>query len=452
MSESWSTSQWSEDCGPKPKGAGAPGGTVTVTETGSELLFQGAGASFSTANCFDPMPGLVRSSHAGGKRGWTTTCTSAAGDPRRVTISTRISATDDTILFFESGVYEFAIKDSVCKASVSRSRSLKLKERAGAARVEPTSQPSASPPPSATSMPTPAPTATSEPTDDTCDPGAPPTRFELRPARKLLRPGESFLLRGVAFDERGCRVDAAPELMIEGDAALVEKCRLDGARFTVAEDAPAGAVVVVARLRGQRIEASIEITPPHEYAELLARRGLDARGEDDHAVVATIAAEVGSTSTTSVNQEVERRNTILAIGGGVAGLFAVAALGLLVRGRRRLEADEEADEQSPEREESAQLPSVASFEATDGAMACAKCGAAFPPGTAFCSVDGTPLVPDAGATSSAPSFERVSVAPLSARQGSADKPGKVCATCGELYSTTATFCGADGTELMPING
>jgi predicted nucleic acid-binding Zn ribbon protein len=255
------------------------------------------------------------------------------------------------------------------------------------------------------------------------------------------------LLRGVAFDERGCRVDAAPELTIEGDAALVEKCRLDGARFTVAEDAPAGAVVVVARLRGQRFEASIEITPPHEYAELLARRGLDARGEDDHAVVATIAAEVGSTSTTSVDRGVERRNTILVIGGGVAAIFAIAALGLIVRGRRRVEADE----QSPEREESAQPPTVAFFEATGGAMACAKCGAAFPPGTAFCSVDGTPLVPGESSTS-APQPERVSVAPISVRQGSADKPGKVCATCGELYPLTATFCGADGTELMPING
>lgn len=445
MSESWSTSQWGDDCGPKPKGTGAPGGTVTVTETGSELLFQGAGASFSTANCFDPMPGLVRSSHSGGKRGWTTTCTSAPGDPRRVTISTKISATDDTILFFESGVYEFSIKDSVCKASVSRSRSLKLKERAGEARVEPTSQPSAPPAPSA--APTAPPSATTEPTAEGCDPSATPTRFELRPARKLLRPGESFSLRGVAFDDRGCRVDAVPELSIEGDAALVEKCRLEGARFSVAEDAPAGTVVVVALLRGQRVEASIEITPPHEYAELLARRGLDARGEDDHAVVATIAAEVGSASTTSEDRGVERRNAILAIGGGVAGLFAIAALGLLVRGRRR----QESDDQASERDSSTQPPAVAFFEATGGPMACAQCGAAFPPGTAFCSVDGTPLVPDEESSKLAPASERVGVAPVSVRYGSAQKPGKVCATCGELYPATATFCGADGTELMPIN-
>jgi hypothetical protein len=439
MSESWSTSQWGDDCGPKPKGAGAPGGTVTVTETGSELLFQGAGASFSTANCFDPMPGLVRSSHSGGKRGWTTTCTSAAGDPRRVTISTKISATDDTILFFESGVYEFSIKDSVCKASVSRSRSLKLKERAGQAPAAPAPAPSAAP--------TPTPPEPPEPPDGSCDPAAAPTRFELRPARKLLRPGESFTLRGVAFDERGCRVDASPELSLEGDAALLEKCRLDGPRFTVAEDAPAGSVLVVARLRGQRIEASIEVTPAHEYAELLARRGLDARGEDDHAVVAMIAAEVGSTSTTSEDRGVERRNTILVIGAGVAGVFAIAALGLIVRGRRQ-----EVDDQPAEREESAQPPTVAFFEATGGTMACAKCGAAFPPGTAFCSVDGTPLVPDEGDPSGGPARERGSVAPVSVRQGAKEAVGKVCATCGELYPSTATFCGADGTELMPVNG
>jgi hypothetical protein len=442
MSESWSTSQWGDDCGPKPKGAGAPGGTVTVTETGSELLFEGAGPSFSTANCFDPMPGLKRSSHSGGKRGWTTTCTSAPGDPRRVTISTKISATDDLILFFESGVYEFAIKDSVCKASVSRSRSLKLKQRAGSESVEASAQPSATPPPSAAPSSAPPPPEPAEPDVD-CDPSAAPARFELRPARKLLRPGDSFTLRGVAFDDRGCRVDATPELSLEGDAALVEKCRLEGPNFLVAEDAPAGTVLVVARLRGQRVEASIEVTPPDQYAELLARRGLDARGEDDHAVVATIAAEVGSSATQSEDRSVERRNTILAIGGGVAGLFAIVALGLIVRGRRRRAKEDEIAEP-------AQPPAVAFFEATGGAMACAKCGSAFPAGTAFCSVDGTPLVPDADSGDVA--IERKSVAPVSVRQGSAQKPGKVCATCGELYPAGATFCGADGTELMPING
>jgi len=32
------------------------------------------------------------------------------------------------------------------------------------------------------------------------------------------------------------------------------------------------------------------------------------------------------------------------------------------------------------------------------------------------------------------------------------RKGKICPTCGERYDGEATFCGKDGTELVPVNG
>src|SRR5690606_18592372 len=83
MTEAWSTQSWGDACGPKPLASGAPAGTVTVTDQGSELSFSGAGRSASTASCWDPTPGLQRTNHSKGKRGWSSTCASPAGDPRR---------------------------------------------------------------------------------------------------------------------------------------------------------------------------------------------------------------------------------------------------------------------------------------------------------------------------------------------------------------------------------
>ncbi|MEO7110586.1 MAG: hypothetical protein ABI183_09125, partial [Polyangiaceae bacterium] len=98
LSEKWSTTEWGDACGPKPTPSGAPGGAVTIAEQGGELTMSGAGRTFSTSQCWEQMPGLSRSSHSAGSRGWSTRCTSPAGDPRHTTIVTNISATDDTIV------------------------------------------------------------------------------------------------------------------------------------------------------------------------------------------------------------------------------------------------------------------------------------------------------------------------------------------------------------------
>lgn len=381
---------------------------MSITETGSELLIQGAGAAFSTANCLDPMPGLKRSSHSASKRGWSSTCVSPAGDPRRATIQTRISATDDTIVFSETGVYEFAIKDTVCKASVSRSRSFKLSERAGVKALPSASavvEPSA-PPPAPSAQPTAKPDEPTPAPASECDPDATPARFELRPSRKLLRPGDSFAFRTSSFDAKGCSLGSAVELTLEGPAELLAKVKMKGSTLEVDRDAPDGTVTIVATLAGETVKATAEITPIGSYDALLRARGLDARGEDDRPQTAVVAGGVGSKTQTASSQDRPNRIALIASAVGVAFVLAFIALVLLRRGKRQ---------SAPADEESAPPPAVEFFE--------------------------VPAASEPVLAAEAPVVAPVPVV-----------PGMVCPNCGELYPKGTAFCGGDGTELMPVNG
>jgi hypothetical protein len=220
MREVWTTTSWGEACGPKPSsGGGAPGGMVTITQQGGELSISGAGRSWSTTQCWEALPGLRRVSHSGGQRGWASRCTSAPGDPRRATIDTITSATDDTIVFQETGAYEFSIADTVCRATVGRSRSYKLVQRAGeapaAASASAAPQPSTAP--SASAAP-PAPSTKPSPAPRCAEPGE-PVRLEVRPVEKLLRPGEQFTFGVVARDQSGCVTPVEPTLRLPSEAA-----------------------------------------------------------------------------------------------------------------------------------------------------------------------------------------------------------------------------------------
>lgn len=457
MTEAWSTKDWGDACGPKPTASGAPAGSVTVTDQGSELAFSGAGRSFSTASCWEPTPGLKRTSHSGGKRGWSSTCASPPGDPRRANVTTRFSATDDTIVFSETGVFEFNIKGTLCRASVARSRSFKLKQRAGEV---PATAPSASATP-ATEAPTAAPTATAEPEptsrpSEDCDPHAPPSRLEVRPAKKLLRPGESFDLDVRVLDARTCRLQVAPKIAIEESSVLASFVTIDKSKVKIADDAPEGAGFIVVSMGGKSVRMSIEVTPPDRYAELLRARGLDEKGEDARAIVAEIETGVGSPERSAEDTARGRRIMFLAIVGGVAALLGIVALALVRRGKRAAVA--RVTEVPPP-------PNVAFFESTAAAMECPRCGRVLASGTGFCPSDGTALVPSkkpapapasdlaseppSAVASAVASVDTSAVAPVATKPRR--QPDKICPTCGDRFAADAAFCGKDGTSLVPIN-
>lgn len=439
MSEKWSTSDWGDGCGPKPSAGGAPGGAATVTQTGGELSFSGPGRPFSTTQCWEQLPGMKRTSHSGGQRGWSSTCASPSGDGRRATVVTKMSATDTTIVFSESGSYEFSINDSICKASVSRSRSYKLVQRAGEEPAK-TAEPPPPPPPTATAKPDPVP-----PYEGDCDSNKTPARFEVRPTRKLLRPGESFTVVSAVTDTRGCRLGIAPELTAEANATG-GKLSIDKLTITAASDAPAGTANVVATLGGKSLTLVVEVALPEKYDELLKERGLNQAGEDEQAAVAEIAAGFGGATTEAEDTAKDRRITFLVVAVGMAALLGFAGLVLLRRGKRAHERDESDVADAP-------VPSnVMFFDDDKRALECPKCGRVFAVGEGFCEGDGSALVPSKNAPPAPePPPPTVAAASVAAPVSKRKAPDKICPSCGDRFPTEAGFCGKDGTQLVPIN-
>jgi hypothetical protein len=370
---------------------------------------------------------------------------------------TTINATDDTIIFAEQGTYEFFVNDTACKASVSRSRTFKLVQRAGEA---PAASASAAPTAAPTAKPTAEPRP--EPPPGSCDEVGAPARFEVRPTRKLLRPGESFTLTSIVSDAKGCRIGgAAPELEIEKGGPLEGKLTVDKLRVEALADAPAGTANVVATLGGKSVTVLVEVAPPDKYDELLALRGLNEAGEDDTVLVAEIATGLGGSTMIAEDAARARKRTFVAIVGAIAAALALGGFVMIRRGKRSREGGAREERETFV----APPPNVALFDETGGrAMRCTRCGASFPEGTAFCADDGAPLVPgdkipieeraslDAVPSSvpaSAPVSAALSEKPRSKKAAKA--PDKICPSCGDRFGAEAQFCGKDGTTLVPIN-
>ncbi|WP_437607976.1 hypothetical protein WMF20_45030 [Sorangium sp. So ce834] len=421
LSEQWSIDAWGEACGPRPRPQGAPGGAVQVQQHGSELSISGAGRSWSTAECWEQMPGLARSKHSasGDARSWQTRCTTPPNDPRRAVVTTTTQATDASIRMVETGQYQFIIQDTTCSASVTRTRTYTLVRREGEAPPAASAPPpAASAPPPAASAPPAAPVASEKKpaAPRTCDAPGEPARLEVTPSRKLMRPGERFQFRALVMDAAGCALPTRPAWSIApGPLASAATVDATGA-LSLGADAGEGTLGLVASVAGKGVTVAIEVTSPDRYDALLATSGLNEAGESDQAAVAVIAAgTIGGRTTSGEDVGRERKNLFVAIVGGVAACLGFAGLILLRRGRRR----------------AGELEGPAS---TGGGLG-ARGGAG---------ADDAP--PSSGAALAAPAVGgAVPVGPAPRARG------KICPTCGDRYPGEAMFCGKDGTQLVLLN-
>ncbi len=422
LTESWTYNDWGEACGPKQPGRGSGGGSVRVQEGGGELSFSGAGRSFSTAECWEQMPGLARTSHSasGGGRAWTTRCSSPANDPRHAAVVTRIQASDTSISLSETGQYQFLIHDTNCTATVSRSRSYSLVKRDG------DEAPAASAAPVATAAPKPPPEPKPEPKPSAkCVAGSAgePARLEVHPARKLLRAGERFVFRAAVLDAEGCSTGARPTWSL-APGPIAAKATIDASgALAVEAGADEGKLEVVASILGKSVTVPVEVTSAEHYDALLAA-GRDGSGDESDAAVAVIATgTIGGRTAVADDKARERKTTFLAIVVGLSLALGFVGLVLARRGRRNEPAAPPAgavgaliegrqDEEDPSSEDEA--------SAVEAPI----------PG---------PAVP-------APAPKPATAAPRKAASR-----GKICPTCGERYPSEAVFCGKDATSLVLIN-
>ncbi|WP_433930874.1 hypothetical protein AB3662_42645 [Sorangium cellulosum] len=410
LTEQWSVAAWGEACGPRPRPQGAPGGAVQIQQQGSELSISGGGRPWSTAECWEQMPGLARSKHSasGNARSWQTRCTTPPNDPRRAVVTTTTQATDTSIQMVETGQYQFIIQDTTCNASVTRTRTYTLVRRAGDAPPAASAPSTASAPPAAASAP-PAASVKKPAASRTCDAPGEPARLEVTPSRKLMRPGERFQFRALVMDAEGCALPTRPTWSIApGPVASAATVDATGA-LSIGADAGEGKLGLVASVAGKGVTVSIEVTSPDRYDALLATSGLNEAGESDEAASVTIATgTIGGRTTAGEDLGRQRKNLFVAIVGGVAACLGFAGLILLRRGRRRAGGD---------------LEGPAS---TGSAFGERGAGAEEAPASA-----GAPLA-------------EAPVQPTPPR-------GKICPTCGERYPAEAMFCGKDGTQLVLVN-
>ncbi|MCC6552554.1 MAG: hypothetical protein IT372_05955 [Polyangiaceae bacterium] len=419
VSEQWSITSWGDACGPKPRPQGAPGGAVQIKQQGSELSIAGAGRAWSTAECWEQMPGLARTSHSasGNARAWRTRCSTPANDPRRATVVTTTSATDSSITMTETGQYQFVIHDTTCTASVTRSRSYSLVRREGEEPPAPSASASAPPPPSAApATPPPAPAASEArpATPRACDAPGEPARLEVTPSRKLMRPGERFQFRALVLDAEGCAVPSRPTWSV-APGPLAARASVDPAgALSIADDAGEGELGLTASVGGKGVTVRVEVTSPDKYDALLATRGFNASGESDQAAVATIAAgTIGGRTVVGEDAARARKNTFVAIVGALAVCLGFAALVLFRRGRRG-QAVETSPTDEPARSARGERDAEVRLDTADD----------------------------------------VSAAPPRAAEPRRPAPmprGKICPTCGDHYPAEAMFCGKDGTQLVLLN-
>ena len=409
MTSRWNFGDWGAACGPRPTGPGAAGGTVVVSQQGGELVVGDKGRTYSSTECWEQYPGLERVSHVGGTRGWRTVCRTKPTDPRQASVITTMSATDTTISFDETGQYQFVIEGQNCTASVRRSRTFTLLQRAGEAPRPAPSRVVAVPGSKAPQAAKPTRLPSSDARSRCAQPG-PPARLEVRPSRKLMRPGERFAFRSLVLDAHGCPLKKVFPVwrLVDPDspAHLVSPGVL-----AVNDDAPETEVALNASVRGRSVKVVVEIASKERYEALLRRGGFDDSGESQQAAVTAIASgSLGGRTTVTHGEPPARRYLLAAVIGAAA--VAVAGLGLVVarRGRQRGQP---------------------SGRQTGSTSPTAMAG----PETAIASPSmSTVGIPYAGQSTPAP-----------------PRPQKVCPVCGGRFEPDAQFCGVDGATLVPEN-
>jgi hypothetical protein len=263
----------------------------------------------------------------------------------------------------------------------------------------------------------------------------------VSPGRKLVRPGDEFELVWLALDAAGCGVAIRPGFDVQSEDPLVAKAIevAPSGRVAIASGAPEGTATVSVVVGGRAAPVVIEITTPERYVALLAERGLDPLG-DGEAAVLVLPSAVGGQAAAVDDGARDRRMSFIAVVVGAAAALALAALVLLRRNKGKR------DDAEPQSVPGA-APLVALYDrpAADDPMRCPQCREVYAASSAFCPVDGAPLVPAPRARVSSPRLPPASVAPTDAAVA------KVCPTCGGRYDEASAFCGKDGTQLVAVN-
>ncbi|MFZ5896688.1 MAG: hypothetical protein ACOY0T_36870 [Myxococcota bacterium] len=450
----WNVGDWGTACGPRPSGGGAAGGNVEVTSSGTELAIAFPGRNFSTTECWEQFPGLTRTSHKSGSRGWQTRCQTAPGDPRQATVVTTISATDNQIRFDETGQYQFVIQGQNCTASVRRTRVLTLVRRQG----DPEPAPIASAAPAAQPERKPQ-------REPRCATTGLPERLEVRPSRKLMRPGEEFTFRASVLDASNCPLGITPVWTVASGGASVQ---LSGqGKVVIPQSAPEAIARLQVTVADRSVAVEVEVVSRERYDALLKQGEFNAEGESSEAAIARIASStIGARSGVGEDEAHTKKIAFVAVVGGLSLSLGMLGLLIVLRGRRRAPAALGTGTQRL----SVPQPSAAAPRAT---KVCPTCREEYPSGAEFCASDGNRLIALSPGTAVGPTGgvcpvcgqgydPGVEVCPkhqeplvpalaVAQRRQAPTYTHKICPICGMQFPGDSQFCGKCGAALVPVN-
>jgi hypothetical protein len=482
LTETWSIGDWGSACGPKPSASNERSGTVTIEQSGGELSITGAGRAYNTSSCWEPLPGLVRTSHSASSRNWRTTCKSPAGDPRQSTLVTTVSAANDQQMSFdETGQYQFVIKGQNCTASVRRARFF----RRLVAPIAPPTTPTAAAATTAAALPSAGSTAQSvtmqpmavpssiigdvpmpKATAAACALPGPPARIEVRPSHKLIRPGESFDFTAGVVDSHGCHLGIAPAFRLEDEATGVNVAPTG--KVHIDDGAAEGEHKVTATVGARSVSVTLDVVSRDRYDALLAQGGFDPSGASTDAAVARLESDsVGARATVVQDDSGKRRTLFVAIVGAAALCLGLVGLLLVRRSRQRVLTQSGVASVR-------QAPPPAPPARTAPGMVCPTCRDEFGPEAQFCPKDGNRLLPlergsavgptgavcpvcgqgyDPG-VSVCPKHDEALVPPLvyaASRTAPVIETRKICPVCGAQFAGESQFCGTCGAALVQVN-
>ena len=471
MTVRWRIGQWGDACGPRPSGGGARRASVTINQSGNELVITGGGRSYRTSQCWEQYPGLRRVSHSGGQRAWANVCKTSKTDPRQTTIRTNINATDNAISFAETGQYQFVVQGQNCTASVGRWRNYTLVQRAGEPAPnsqEPELRAGKTVPAKKAKKSAAQPKRSAHKSAANCTKRGLPASLQIHPLKKLMRSGENFRFQATVRDAKGCRLGVEPkwELLASPDGMTMPK----PGTVSLSDDAPEQVVKITATIPGRTVTVEVEVASSARYRSLLELGGFNEEGEGPRTKApSSTANSISTTSVTAEDGSKTRKMVFLGVVGFVAVGLALIGFMMIRRGRQAAAVAEEkkvaaigkqaaaaAKAEPPPRPRQARNPALSKTAVVtpgmtadrqrnfSGTQVVAAPPAQTPPGQAppgqQREVKTSPvLVPN-------PQIQPVAAAPA------APPPViTVCPRCSTRYADGSQFCGQDGATLVPAN-
>ncbi|MFH1436503.1 MAG: hypothetical protein ABIJ56_12355 [Pseudomonadota bacterium] len=247
---------WGDDCGPQPKSYSTKGGKkITVSEKGDNLQFSDGN---STKKCWSDNTRLKRISSTKKGQTWITICETAEHESRFERGEYTLKATADGLSFANMSVYNWQLKESICRAVITITKNYK---RSGASKPEPGPEPEVEPESLLKKPELKIDADYPEMDSGKCEDPGDSVRLAMAPSSYKLGAGEKICFNVFGLDDKGCRNPViSPSFSMSGAQGQSES-RIEGNCFLAGNNAALseGSFRIHASAEGMHASAKVEV-------------------------------------------------------------------------------------------------------------------------------------------------------------------------------------------------